>query len=501
MKLFSQKNAHIVILSIFIISHIPYLFLPITGQHLWRQSDVAGVAKNFYQESMNILHPRVDARKDTTGITAMEAPIFNYAIALIYYTFGGVWDGVGKILAILSAVGVFILLGALIKKLFAIELLYSYSMLLLIPLFYKMTGRIMPETFGLLLGLLGQWYLLKDYEKPSYLYYIPAFFFFGLCVLVRPFFFPLLLPVVILFFHTLITKKKLLWQYALASAIIFIPFYWWYFPYRTYLLEHYKLTFFYFGTSLDKILPLLASFSFWKSLLLFLGQEYIGWVTLPIVALGIYGIHRALQADTLSRKNTPAEIRSFLHAHTAFSFQTDALPIQALAPAYTWPIALLTITVITLLTGNHYFRHGYYIYALIPAIVVYGGAGFQIINRRYAKAFPYIVSACIIITILNLSNTYRMNTLGSELRNFRMHALKDIGEDECFAIIDRQAYSYNLYMIRRKGWVVPREQLHDPNYMLILKHKNVAYVIDYNYADKQYQLYPIDEWLTTIQNE
>jgi 4-amino-4-deoxy-L-arabinose transferase-like glycosyltransferase len=46
------------------------------------------VARNFYDEGMNILQPRVDKRADTNGITGMQFPSYEWLVAGSYHVFG-----------------------------------------------------------------------------------------------------------------------------------------------------------------------------------------------------------------------------------------------------------------------------------------------------------------------------------------------------------------------------------------------------------------------------
>lgn len=46
------------------------------------------VARNFYEEGMNILEPRVDSRNTTNGITGMQFPSYEWLVAGSYHLFG-----------------------------------------------------------------------------------------------------------------------------------------------------------------------------------------------------------------------------------------------------------------------------------------------------------------------------------------------------------------------------------------------------------------------------
>jgi 4-amino-4-deoxy-L-arabinose transferase-like glycosyltransferase len=61
---------------------------PIPGWHAWRQYDTAAVARNFHQESMNILYPRVDWRGLSPGYVESEFQIYTFSVATLYRIFG-----------------------------------------------------------------------------------------------------------------------------------------------------------------------------------------------------------------------------------------------------------------------------------------------------------------------------------------------------------------------------------------------------------------------------
>jgi len=70
------------------ILHVFFMNRPPNSVHTWRQSNTLAVARNFYEESMNILKPRVDNRKLTDGVTGMQFPSMEYIFALTYHITG-----------------------------------------------------------------------------------------------------------------------------------------------------------------------------------------------------------------------------------------------------------------------------------------------------------------------------------------------------------------------------------------------------------------------------
>ncbi|RSK35285.1 ArnT family glycosyltransferase [Hymenobacter metallilatus] len=70
------------------ILHAPFFNRPPSSIHVWRQCNTLAVARNFYEEDMNILRPRVDRRHDTNGVTGMQFPSYEWLVAGSYKMFG-----------------------------------------------------------------------------------------------------------------------------------------------------------------------------------------------------------------------------------------------------------------------------------------------------------------------------------------------------------------------------------------------------------------------------
>lgn len=68
--------------------HAPFFNTPPHSIHTWRQANTMAVARNFYEEDMNILRPRVDRRNDTDGVTGMQFPSYEWLVAGSYKLFG-----------------------------------------------------------------------------------------------------------------------------------------------------------------------------------------------------------------------------------------------------------------------------------------------------------------------------------------------------------------------------------------------------------------------------
>ncbi|MDA1013048.1 MAG: glycosyltransferase family 39 protein, partial [Planctomycetota bacterium] len=59
-----------------------------TMREAWREPDVAGIARNYFEEDMNFFTPRIDWREDGPGYVESEFPLFAWSGAVLYHAFG-----------------------------------------------------------------------------------------------------------------------------------------------------------------------------------------------------------------------------------------------------------------------------------------------------------------------------------------------------------------------------------------------------------------------------
>jgi len=70
-----------ILLLLVVLTHLPFMKLPAVGNHVWRQCNTLAVAKNYADESMNLLEPRVDKRFEKSGITGPQFTEDEYTLA------------------------------------------------------------------------------------------------------------------------------------------------------------------------------------------------------------------------------------------------------------------------------------------------------------------------------------------------------------------------------------------------------------------------------------
>ena len=85
---FPRKYFLLIGCTLTLLLHFPFLNRPPESQHVWRQCNTLAVARNFYEEEMNIFRPRVDQRYGTDGVTGMQFPAYEFIVAGIYQLTG-----------------------------------------------------------------------------------------------------------------------------------------------------------------------------------------------------------------------------------------------------------------------------------------------------------------------------------------------------------------------------------------------------------------------------
>src|SRR6266446_5084579 len=61
----------------------------------WRQSDVAAIARNYFQVGFHFAHPQIDWAGDESGYIGTEFPILPFLAAISYKIFG-IHEWVGR---------------------------------------------------------------------------------------------------------------------------------------------------------------------------------------------------------------------------------------------------------------------------------------------------------------------------------------------------------------------------------------------------------------------
>ncbi|HEV3243927.1 MAG TPA: glycosyltransferase family 39 protein [Chthoniobacterales bacterium] len=127
----------------------------------WRQSDVAAIARNYFQVGFHFAHPQIDWAGDTPGYVGTEFPILPFVAAICYKIFG-VHEWVGRIQAVILFAVSLLFFFLLVRKIFG-EIAAVWALL-----FYSfaplgiMAGRcFMPDMPSLALSIIGLYFFQR----------------------------------------------------------------------------------------------------------------------------------------------------------------------------------------------------------------------------------------------------------------------------------------------------------------------------------------------------
>ncbi len=141
------------ILTGIILVRLPGVRDPLFGLHHVRMNETAAIARNFYENSMNILYPQIDWGGDGPGYVEEGFQLYAFLVAFLYKVFG-VSDVAGRGLSLLfyalSAVMLFLLARRLFNQRAALFSLFFFGVA---PLGIYYGRSFQPDSLMLLCSL------------------------------------------------------------------------------------------------------------------------------------------------------------------------------------------------------------------------------------------------------------------------------------------------------------------------------------------------------------
>ena len=480
-----SKSIYLIFL-IYTLIHIPvFVFPSLQGQHIWRQADVAAVARNFAVESMNIFYPRVDLRGDLSGITGMEFPLFNYIVAMIYKITGTTWVGFGKILSYICAVFSVILLTKLvfspnlISKNYLKDNLETNSQInldnkfcnpalfvliaLLSPFCFRYSAKFMPEFLAMFLSVSSLVLFLSYQEKQTNIfkksnYYIlfSSALLLLLGMLVRPYYAFFGLPLFIRAILSLYNKKfSESFICTLTGVLVLSVFYAWYGYWVPHLNKVYGMTYFYMGSSIMHNVKTIFTTDLVWLLFKVLSHRYLAWVLMPFCFHGAY----------LYIKNHHARYISSLNI---------------LAVRYLVWIGLISLLTMPFIIGFHFEPHRYFLAASYPMLTIFCYLSMVRVGECFAYKKVLILYMMIFIAIAGAltPQIYRRHGYIKALVHKRADLLKNVDPNALIVTTDG-GIPIDLYILNRKGWAINLPSNSDERNKLLvhLKSLGAAYML------------------------
>src|SRR5205809_6938929 len=133
---------------------------PYVDHWSWRQSDVAAIARNFFENGFHFAYPQIDWAGDATGYVGTEFPILPF-VAAICYKFAGVHEWIGRGQAVIffavSLPFFFLLVREIFGSTAAAWATFFFSFA---PLNIFAGRSFMPDVPSLILAIIGLYFFL-----------------------------------------------------------------------------------------------------------------------------------------------------------------------------------------------------------------------------------------------------------------------------------------------------------------------------------------------------
>src|SRR5204863_855799 len=149
-------------------ARLMFIDQPYVDHWSWRQSDVAGIARNFYDGGFRFAYPQIDWAGNATGYVGTEFPILPF-LAAICYKFAGVHEWIGRsqaaVFFVVSLPFFFLLVREIFGGTAAVWAMVFYSFA---PLNVFAGRSFMPDVPSLSLALIGSYFFVRwiDNERP-----------------------------------------------------------------------------------------------------------------------------------------------------------------------------------------------------------------------------------------------------------------------------------------------------------------------------------------------
>lgn len=431
-----------ILLGIYFLVHLHGITNPPLDLHSWRQADTAAVARNFQEESPNLLMPRIDMRGQNSGITGMEFPLYNTLIYGSNEVFGFAhWHG--RLISLLASCMGLVFLYLFIKRRYDTSTALMASVFLaVLPLWFYFSRNIQPDVLMIAFSL-GALYFAQRYSeqgKQKDVVWLLALFSLACLVKIPAIF---IAPVILAIVGWQRIKPAITWQnVGLIVLILAVPSLLWY-RHSAYLSANFGL-----------------------------GQYYYGDLSLK------------LSYDLLRHGGLVSVLQSYILPFTKGTFFFYVILLFGLikvAARKDWlPLVWLgSVGAFLIIFGNKSYYHNYYSLPLMPALALLLAIGAVWLYKIVSKERRWLaIALSVIVLTYAVKHTYQTVKPWYELKFQSSLKLEQI-VDKFSNRHDLFATNWGgnpqlLYFAHRKGWSISDFSV--PS-LLSLQSKGLRYAV------------------------
>jgi len=151
----------------------------------WRQSDVAAIARNYFENGFHFTRPQIDWAGNERGFVGTEFPILPFVAAIFYKSFG-VEEWVGRVQGVLFFVLALPFFFGLVRRIFgAVVAGWATFFYAFAPLSIVASRAFMPDVPSLSLAIIGMYFFLRWIEEERFRWLILSAVLISLALLIK----------------------------------------------------------------------------------------------------------------------------------------------------------------------------------------------------------------------------------------------------------------------------------------------------------------------------
>ncbi len=430
------KNIRFWIFLFFVVRLYGIWFPPLEVSHNWRQTTVTMVARNFYEDGADLLHPKIDIAGEMSGVTGMEFPVLNYLIYLLSCVFGYEhWYG-RLINLLITSIGL-LFFHKLVEKYFKKEIAFNATIILLFSIWYTYSRKIMPDTFSMSFTIAALYYCTNYLENKKPTQLLLAFVCTAIGTLAKlPAAYILILLLIPYFNSAISLQRKVVLAICLIGSIVFPA--WYYFKWVPYLETTYGFHHFFMGKSMTQ-----GALELWQHLPETLSRFYDTALKFVGFACFVFGVYKSIKL-----KNT------LLLAVVSIGF-VGFLPIM-------------------LKGGFTFYHHSYYIIPFVPIMALMSAYGVeQIPNKKFATI---VLIAIGVEGFFNHIDDFRIKPENQAITKLE-NVMDSISQPKDLVAINSGAFPTPMYFAHRRGWVAFNGQLLTPKFTDSISQLGLRHII------------------------
>ena len=385
---------------------------PFVDHWSWRQSDVAAIARNYFQGGYNFAHPQIDWAGDQPGFVGTEFPILPFLVAILYKCFGS-HEWIGRIQTVVLFALSLPFFFSLVRKTFgeiaAAWALFFYSFA---PLGIMASRCFIPDTPSLALSIIGLYFFERWVsDQRSTIAFIASALCISLSILIKATTVLIAAPLACLafqYFQLSAFRNLKVWIFA---AIALIPSAIWY--WHAYQISNQFYPHHFFGAGGVKIMPASWYWKIWK-------QIPTSELTPLLFLLGILG---ASQTKSTTR-----------------------------ARPFHWWLATMVLFIVVVGYGN---RHPWYQLPLVPIFGAFAGAACSFLAGKISnRVLKISLAVALIVGVIIPAFVYGCRFYEPTALPMRDAGLilKRIAPPNALVIAADNGDPTIFYYAERKGW-------------------------------------------------